>query len=322
MEAKGLKKHFPVTRGLLFARIKGWVKAVDGVDFRIRAGDSFGLVGESGCGKTTVSKLILRLEDISGGSLQFDRQEVHQMKSNALSQYRRSIQAVFQDPYSSLNPRWRVREIISEPVVANLGGISKSERNERIAHALERVGLPRENASLYPHEFSGGQRQRIALARALVASPRLVILDEPISALDVSISAQIMNLLKTIQRDDPSLAYLMIAHNLATVRYMSTFVAVMYMGKIVESAPCEELFAHPAHPYTQALISATLPGHPSIKHKRIILGGEVPSPLNPPPGCHFNPRCPQKSAGCSETEPQSLEATPGHTVACHLYHQP
>lgn len=316
LKAKDLKKHFPVTKGLILSKIIGWIKAVDGIDFEIQPGDTFGLVGESGCGKTTTSKMILLLEKKTSGSLLFEGKEVDSLTGEELKRFRGSVQAVFQDPYSSLNPRMRVGSIISEPLVENKD-ISKSELQERIGFLLEQVGLPPGSANLYPHEFSGGQRQRIAIARALALNPRLIILDEPVSALDVSVRAQVMNLLKDLQQNF-GLTYLLIAHNLATVRYLSTFVAVMYLGKILEAAPCEELYTRPAHPYTQALLSAALPSHPSLKGKQIILSGEVPSPFNPPQGCRFHPRCPQAFAPCSAEEPRLGAVNHSHRVACHL----
>jgi oligopeptide/dipeptide ABC transporter ATP-binding protein len=319
IDAKDLKKHFPVTKGLLFANTIGWIKAVDGIDFQIWPGQTFSLVGESGCGKTTTARLILRLERITSGSLCFEGQEVSSLRRGELSRFRAAVQAVFQDPYSSLNPRMRVGTVVGEPIVANdtLSGAALKERTDLL---LEQVGLNPGSSSLYPHEFSGGQRQRIAVARALAVNPRLIILDEPVSALDVSIRAQIMNLLKDL-RQKFGLAYMLIAHDLSTVRYMSTFVAVMYLGKILEAGPCEDLFTNPLHPYTQALLSAALPSHPSVKRERVVLPGEVPSPLNPPAGCRFHPRCLQAFAPCPQVEPQLLATTPGdHMVACHLHH--
>jgi oligopeptide transport system ATP-binding protein len=320
LQSKDLKKYFPVTKGLLFSRPVGWVKAVDGINFEIFPGDTFGLVGESGCGKTTTSKMILMLEKKTSGSLLFEGNDIDSLEKETLTRFRGSVQAVFQDPFSSLNPRLRVADIISEPLVENQT-LSKSELKERIDFLIEQVGLPHGSAGLYPHEFSGGQRQRIAVARALSLNPRLIILDEPVSALDVSVSAQVLNLLKDLQKNF-GLTYLLIAHNLATVRYLSTFVAVMYLGKIMEAAPCRELYTHALHPYTQALISAALPSHPSIKREEIAVSGEVPSPFNPPSGCRFHPRCPHAFAPCSKIEPQLLSMAKDHTVACHLHKAP
>ena len=317
LKASGLKKHFPVTKGLLLSRPVGWIKAVDGIDFEVRPADTFGLVGESGCGKTTTSKMILMLEKKTSGSLLFEGKDISSLKGDELIQFRGSVQAVFQDPFSSLNPRMRVGSIISEPILENKT-LSKSEIKEQIEFLLDQVGLPRGSADLYPHEFSGGQRQRIAVARALSINPRLIILDEPVSALDVSVSAQVLNLLKDLQKNY-GLTYLLIAHNLATVRYLSTFVAVMYLGKILEASPCAEIYTNPLYPYTQALLAAALPSHPSVNRKEVIVTGEVPSPFNPPSGCRFHPRCPHAFKPCSEIEPQLLVMSEGHKVACHLH---
>lgn len=317
LEAKDLKKYFRVTKGLLFGGTIGWIKAVDGIDFEIGHGDTFGLVGESGCGKTTTARMILFLEKKTSGSLLFEGKNVSELRSEALKHFRGSVQAVFQDPFSSLNPRMRVGSIISEPIVENKK-MHKVEIKDRIKLLLEKVGLPPGSEDLYPHEFSGGQRQRIAIARALALNPNFIVLDEPVSSLDVSVRAQVMNLLKDLQQTY-GLTYLLIAHNLATVRYLSTFVAVMYLGKILEAASCQQLYTHPLHPYTQALLSAALPSHPSVKHQRVILSGEVPSPFNPPQGCRVHPRCAHAFALCSEIEPQLVAMADKHTVACHLY---
>jgi oligopeptide/dipeptide ABC transporter ATP-binding protein len=314
IEARNLKKHFPITRGLLFARKVGSVKAVDGIDLQIWPGQTFSLVGESGCGKTTTTKMILRLEKATSGTLRFEGHDIDRLSGPALKTFRGDVQAVFQDPYSSLNPRMRIGDIVSEPLIAK-ERLSRAARLERVALLLESVGLSPTSANLYPHETSGGQRQRIAVARALSVNPRLIILDEPVSALDVSTRAQIMNLLMDLQKRF-GLAYMLIAHDLSTVRYMSTFVAVMYLGKIVEAAPSEELFTSPRHPYTQALLSAALPSHPSLKRERVALEGEIPSPVEPPSGCSFHPRCPVAFEDCSRTEPELLAITSGHTVAC------
>jgi oligopeptide/dipeptide ABC transporter ATP-binding protein len=317
LRAQGLTKHFAVTEGMIWMKVVGWVKAVDGISFSIAPGQTLAIVGESGCGKTTTAKLILRLETPTSGEVFVDGKDVHALNHDDLKEYRTIVQAVFQDPWSSLSPRMRVREIVAEPLVVNRR-LSSQEVKSKVAEMLGRVGLRPEQANLYPHEFSGGQRQRIAVASALVSDPKLIILDEPVSALDVSIRAQIMNLLVDLQRQY-GVSYLLIAHHLATTRYMAHEVAVMYLGKIVERAKTEELFKNPAHPYTKALFSAALPAHPDIVREEIILPGEVPSPINPPSGCRFHPRCPFVMPRCSEVEPEEKALIPGHLVACHLY---
>ena len=317
LEAKDLKKHFPVTKGIAFMRQIGAIKAVEGISFTINRGETFGLVGESGCGKTTTAKLILLLETITSGSIIFDGKDITQLSPSELREYRSSVQAVFQDPFSSLSPRMRVGGIVAEPIVVN-NALPRREIKERVAELLGVVGLRSDGADLYPHEFSGGQRQRIAVARALSLNPSLIVLDEPVSALDVSIRAQIMNLLHDIQREF-GVTYLLIAHDLAVVKHMSNRIGVMYLGKLVEVADSEELYFNPLHPYTQALLSAALPSYPDDQRERSVLPGEVPSPLNPPTGCNLHPRCPFRMPICSEEEPVLKEATPGHEVACHLY---
>ena len=316
LEAKNLKKYFPVTKGLLFSRTIGHIKAVDDISFALRAGETLGVVGESGCGKSTTAKMMLMLEEPTEGSILFEGDDVHNSAAVRRS-YRSSVQAVFQDPWSSLNPRMRVKDIIAEPMVINWD-ITKAEQQERVMKLLNDVGLNEYHSNLFPHEFSGGQRQRLAIARALALNPRVIVLDEPVSALDVSIRAQIMNLLKDLQ-EEYKVAYMLIAHDLATVRYMCTWVAVMYLGQIVELSPVQELFNNPSHPYTKALMSAALPSHPDTEQEEIILQGEVPSPLNPPSGCYFHPRCPAAMDRCSVDTPEVKEISEGHTLTCHLF---
>lgn len=315
LQVQGLRKYFPVSKGLLFSSQREWVKAVDGIDFDIREGQTLGLVGESGCGKTTVARLLLLLEKPTSGSILFRGRDINQMKHEELRQYRLSVQPVFQDPYSSLSPRMRVGSIIGEPLDAS-GSVSVKERRESVNLALREVRLDADSVNRYPHEFSGGQRQRIALARALSTRPSLVILDEPVSALDVSVGAVMMNLLKDLQQQ-LGLTYLLIAHNLATVRHMSHYIGVMYLGKLVETAPSEEFYENSLHPYGQALIAAA--SHSTEIGSESMLRGEVPSPLNPPSGCRFHTRCFSAREVCSETEPLMKEVNRGHLVACHLY---
>lgn len=312
-----MKKHYPVTSGLILQKTQGVVKAVDGVSFSIGEGQTYSLVGESGCGKTTTSRMILMVEPPTEGSVYFEGKDMSEFSGSERRNYRASVQAVFQDPWSSLNPRMKVSSIVSEPLTTHQR-LTKGEVREQVSELLEVVGLHSAHADRYPHEFSGGQRQRIAIARALSTRPRLMVLDEPVSALDVSIRAQILNLLKELQ-ERYQLSYLLIAHNLATVRYMSNRVGVMYLGKMVEEADPAELFTNPMHPYTKALISAALPSHPHDQHEEIVLTGEVPSPLDPPSGCAFHPRCPFVMDRCSIDTPDYVEMKPGHMVSCHLY---
>ena len=315
VEALHLTKHFPVRGGFL-ARETAVVRAVDEVSFSIEPGRTLGLVGESGCGKTTTAKLVLLLEQPTAGMIRFEGRDLQTLDRTTLQDYRRSVQAVFQDPFASLNPRMRVDQIIAEPLVTN-ERLGSGEVAKRVARLLELVGLPDRSADLFPHEFSGGQRQRIAIARSLALSPKLVVLDEPVSALDVSIRAQILNLLRDLQAQ-LGLSYLFIAHDLAAVAHMSHTIAVMYLGRIVEIGDAATVAATPKHPYTQALFSAALPSHPDEKREEIILAGEVPSPLTPPAGCRFHPRCPHAMERCGHEEPR-LSREAGRLVACHLY---
>lgn len=317
LEIRDLKKHFPVTKGLLFQQTIGLVKAVDGVSYAIGVGETLGLVGESGCGKTTTMKMILMLEQPTSGSIIFRGEDIQGFGGRDLQAYRKGVQAVFQDPYSSLNPRMRVGDIIAEPLVVN-EPMPKAKLRERVQELLSLVGLRPVSADLFPHEFSGGQRQRIAIARALSLNPSLIILDEPVSALDVSIRAQIMNLLQDLQ-EQFGFGYMLIAHDLAAVLHLSTTVAVMYLGKIVELATSEQLRVEPLHPYSKGLFAAALPAHPDEPREEILITGEIPSPLNPPSGCRFHPRCPFVKPICSEVEPPLLQVATGHQVACHLY---
>ncbi len=315
LEADKLTKHFALRRGL-FSSDPGAVRAVDGVSFSIEAGRTLGVVGESGCGKSTTAKLVLKLEEPTAGEIRFEGRGLQTLDADGLRQYRRSVQAVFQDPFASLNPRMRVGSIIAEPLVTN-EKIDKRQARDRVGKLLDMVGLPARSADLFPHEFSGGQRQRIAIARALALSPKLVVLDEPVSALDVSIRAQILNLLVDLQRD-LGLAYLFIAHDLAAVAHMSHTIAVMYLGQLVEYGAAKTVASDPKHPYTQALFSAALPSHPDESRDEIILTGEVPSPVNPPSGCRFHPRCPHVMPRCAPEVPK-LRTAFGRETACHLY---
>ena len=316
LDVRGLKKHFPA-RQRLFGSSGTWVKAVDGVDFAIEAGETLGLIGESGCGKTTTSKLILRQEIPTAGTIAFEGQDIAGLEGPALMRYRRAVQVVFQDPFSSLSPRMRVEDIIGEPLEIHTD-LSRGAIRERVAEVLDLVGLQADVAPLFPHEFSGGQRQRIAIARALATNTRLIVLDEPVSALDVSVRAQIINQLEHLQRT-LGVSYLFIGHDLATVAHISHRIAVMYLGKIVESADSDALCARPMHPYTKALFAAALPSHPDDRHGEKVIAGEVPSALNLPPGCRFHPRCPAAMPICSTVEPTLKLRDGGGQVACHLY---
>jgi oligopeptide/dipeptide ABC transporter ATP-binding protein len=314
IEVRDLTKYYPVYGGIL-RRPVAQVRAVDGVSFSIEQGETLGLVGESGCGKTTVGQTILGLLPHTSGEVRLDGVDVFKLKGADLKKMRRNMQIVFQDPYSSLDPRLPIGESIAEGLAIHQIG-SPQERFEMVLAALKKVGLEDYHAMRYPHEFSGGQRQRIGIARALTMRPKFIVLDEPVSALDVSIQAQVLNILRDLQREF-GLTYLFVAHNLAVVEHISTRVAVMYLGKIVETAPRHDLFAKPLHPYTRALMSAIPVPNPRLKRERVILPGDVPSPLNPPPGCRFHPRCPIARPNCAVDEPPLRELRPGHTVACH-----
>jgi oligopeptide transport system ATP-binding protein len=318
LELQDVKKHFPVRGSILRRAPVGWIRAVDGISLRVRERETLSIVGESGCGKTTSARLILRIEMPTSGTVLFRGSPLDRLDSAGLKNFRSSVQAVFQDPWSSLNPRMRIGSIIAEPLVVD-GRLSPSAIRDRVSELLVQVGLRSDHAPLYPHQFSGGQRQRIAIARALSVQPRLIVLDEPVSALDVSIRAQILNLLRDIQ-DRLGVTYVMIAHHLATVRHMSHQVAVMYLGQIVELASSRELFANPLHPYTQALYAAARSTSAGQTSAPPILG-EVPSPLNPPSGCRFHTRCPHATQECAAIEPQMRELIPGHWVQdCRCVH--
>ena len=319
LEVQGLKKYFPISSGIILNSVRGWVKAVDGIDFQVGRGETLGVVGESGCGKTTTAKLVLAQERPTEGSIHFKGKNVADMGKADLMQYRKSVQAVFQDPYSSLSPRMRVGSIVAEPLEVHTK-LSKEAVKKRVGEVMELVGLQPDDGRLFPHEFSGGQRQRIAIARALATEAELIVLDEPVSALDVSIRAHILTLLESLQRD-LGVSYIFIGHDLAAVAHISDRISVMYLGKIVETADSLELCNNPKHPYTRALFAASLPSHPDdvTEDDDMVLAGEVPSALNPPSGCRFHPRCPVAMPHCAEQEPVIKEIDSGHQVACHLY---
>ncbi|MDP6688014.1 MAG: dipeptide ABC transporter ATP-binding protein [Alphaproteobacteria bacterium] len=315
LDVADLKKHFPISKGLL-SRDKGKVYAVDGVSFHINQGETLGLVGESGCGKSTVGRTVLRLLDPTDGSIKLNGRDITHLSKTDMRPVRREMQIIFQDPYSSLNPRMTAGDIVEEMLrVHDIG--TPAERKERAAELFERVGLRKAQLESFPHEFSGGQRQRIGIARALALNPKVIIGDEPVSALDVSIQAQVINLLMDLQAE-LNLSYLFIAHDLAVVEHISDRIAVMYLGRIVEYTDKKTLFTNPQHPYTEALLSAVPIPDPTIRRKKTILQGDVPSPIKPPPGCHFHTRCPYAEARCTVDVPQLKEYGPGHVVSCHL----
>ncbi|MCG3088232.1 dipeptide ABC transporter ATP-binding protein [Sporosarcina sp. MB25] len=318
LDVQGLTKHFPVKGSLdAFNRNRPSVKAVSNVSFQLFEGETFGLVGESGCGKSTTGRTLMRLIEPTEGKAIYRGKNIFEQSSKELRKTREEIQMVFQDPYSSLNPRKRIGSILQEPLIIHSIG-KRNEHTDRVMDIMQKVGLLPEQYYRFPHEFSGGQRQRIGLARALIANPKLVICDEPVSALDVSIQSQIINLLKRMQGEF-NLTYLFVAHDISVVRHISDRIGVMYLGNMVEVAPTDSLIQNPLHPYTKALLSAVPIPNPRIKRERIALKGEIPSPLNPPAGCVFHTRCPFATDRCKQEVPESREMAPGHTVACHLY---
>ena len=317
LDIRDLKKYFPQRRNIAFWRRPGEVKAVDGISLSVIRGETFGLVGESGCGKSTLGKVVLKILNPTAGQISFMDQPIEGLKGDKLFRFRQNIQAVYQDPYSSLNPRMRVGDIIGEPITT-LGLVTSKERERRVMELLEKVGLSSEHAKRYPHEFSGGQRQRIGIARALSVHPSFIVLDEPVSSLDVSIRSQILNLLSDLQ-EEFKLTYFFISHDLSVVEYFCNHVAVMYLGQIVERASKTKLFQNPVHPYTKALLSAVPIPDPDYVRQVLPLTGEIPSPLDPPRGCHFHPRCPSRTEACDQSVPPMTQIEEDHTVCCHLY---
>ncbi|GAB0171009.1 dipeptide ABC transporter ATP-binding protein [Lysinibacillus sp. CTST325] len=316
LKVDGLKKYFPIRKGALNTQV-GDVKAVDDVSFEVFEGETLGIVGESGCGKSTTGRLLMRLLEPTEGEIEFAGKMISELSNNEMRKARRDIQMIFQDPYASLNPRHNIGKILEEPLIVHGMGNSK-ERKQKVLELLEIVGLNEYHVKRYPHQFSGGQRQRIGIARALMTNPRLIIADEPVSALDVSIQAQVLNLLQNLQKD-LKLTYIFISHDLGVVRHISNRVGVMYLGKLVELTASEDLYAEPLHPYTQALLSSVPVPDPTFEREQLIISGDIPSASNPPSGCTFHTRCPFKKEECSQVVPKMQEVKPGHYVACHLY---
>ncbi|MFJ7734184.1 ABC transporter ATP-binding protein [Lysinibacillus sp. NPDC097231] len=316
LKVDGLKKYFPIRKGVLNTQV-GNVKAVDDVSFEVFEGETLGIVGESGCGKSTTGRLLMRLLEPTDGNIEFAGKMISELSNNEMRKARRDIQMIFQDPYASLNPRHNIGKILEEPLIVHGMGNAK-ERKQKVLELLEIVGLNEYHIKRYPHQFSGGQRQRIGIARALMTNPRLIIADEPVSALDVSIQAQVLNLLQSLQKE-LKLTYIFISHDLGVVRHISNRVGVMYLGKLVELTASEDLYAEPLHPYTQALLSSVPVPDPTFEREQLIISGDIPSASNPPSGCTFHTRCPFKKEECSQVVPKMQEVKPGHYVACHLY---